>query len=303
MELRHLRYFLAVGEEEHYGRAALRLNVAQPALSRQIQDLEEEIGFPLFDRLPRGVKISTAGKLFLEDARRILQQVSEATDRAQRVARGQSGTLRVGFAENASWHGVVPNSFRRFRDRIPDGELQLNPMASLEQLEAVRASQIDAGFIYNMTRSDRELEQVQVGRHGIALAVPKSHPLSKAKKLRLRDLVDVPFILFPRRESPAVYDRLMNECYRGGLKSPRVVQEARNEATILSLVSHGMGVGFTNETARWRCPDRVVILSVTDLKMPLPMALVWRKDNLSPLLAQFVAEVRALPEVQALAQQ
>jgi DNA-binding transcriptional LysR family regulator len=92
----------------------------------------------------------------------------------------------------------------------------------------------------------------------------------------------------------------MNECYRGGLKSLRVVQEAGNEATIVSLVSHGMGVGFTNETARWRCPESVVILSVTDLKMPLPMALVWRKDNLSALLAQFVVDVRSLPEVQGL---
>src|SRR6266480_2407916 len=115
MELRHLRYFVAVGEDQHYGRAAQRLRVAQPALSRQIQDLEEEIGFKLFDRLPRGVKISTAGRLFLEDARRILQQVNEATSRAQRVARGQSGTLRVGFTENASWHGVVPEAFRKFR--------------------------------------------------------------------------------------------------------------------------------------------------------------------------------------------
>src|SRR3981189_897659 len=102
MELRHLRYFVAVGEEQHYGRAAQRLRVAQTALSRQIQDLEEEIGFELFDRLPRGVKISEAGRIFLEDARRILQQVNEATARAQRVAGGQSGTLRVGFTENAA---------------------------------------------------------------------------------------------------------------------------------------------------------------------------------------------------------
>src|SRR6186997_2200347 len=99
MELRHLRYFVAVGEEQHYNRAAERLRVAQPALSQQIQDLEEEIGFKLFDRLPRGVKLSAAGKLFLEDARHILQQVSEATARAKRVAGGQSGTLRVGFVE------------------------------------------------------------------------------------------------------------------------------------------------------------------------------------------------------------
>ena len=108
MELRHLRYFVAVGEEQHYGRASRRLRVAQPALSRQIQDLEEEIGFKLFERLPRGVKLNPAGKLFLEDARRILQEISDAAARAARVARGRSGTLRVGFTENASWRGVVP---------------------------------------------------------------------------------------------------------------------------------------------------------------------------------------------------
>src|SRR6267154_6626522 len=144
MELRHLRYFVAIGEEQHYGRAARRLRVAQPALSRQIQDLEEEVGFKLFDRLPRGVKLSVAGKLFLEDARRILQAVSEATARAAHVARGQSGTLRVGFTENASWHGVVPDSFRQFRKNHPDAELQLNPLTSLEQFEAVRSGRLDA---------------------------------------------------------------------------------------------------------------------------------------------------------------
>src|SRR5260370_11397589 len=127
MELRHLRYFVAVGEEQHYGRAAERLRVAQPALSRQIQDLEEEIGVKLFDRLPRGVKISAAGTSFLNDARRILQQVNEATMRAGRVARGQSGTLRVGLTEFASLRRVVPDSFPQFRARQPDRELQLYP--------------------------------------------------------------------------------------------------------------------------------------------------------------------------------
>src|SRR5882672_2808531 len=109
MELRQLRYFVAVGEEQHYGRAAQRLRVAQPALSRQIQNLEEEIGFKLFERLPRGVRISAAGKLLLSDARRILQEVNDATTRAKRIASGQSGTLRIGFVESISWHGVVPD--------------------------------------------------------------------------------------------------------------------------------------------------------------------------------------------------
>jgi len=112
--------------------------VAQPALSRQIQDLEKELGFNLFERLPRRVKLSAAGKLFLEDARRILQELSEAALRAGRVASGRSGKLRIGFTENASCRGVVPDSFRRFRERQPDVELQLQPDASMGQLEAIR---------------------------------------------------------------------------------------------------------------------------------------------------------------------
>src|SRR5580692_6874516 len=157
MELRHLRYFVAVGEEQHYGRAALRLRVVQPALSRQIQDLEEEVGFKLFERLPRGVKLSPGGKLFLEAVRRILQEINEAVARASRVALGHSGTLRVEFTENASWRGVVQESFRRFREQHPDAELQLQPFSSLEQLDAIRSGRLDAGFVFNMSKTDPEL--------------------------------------------------------------------------------------------------------------------------------------------------
>jgi DNA-binding transcriptional LysR family regulator len=300
MELRHLRYFMAVGEEQHYGRAACRLRVAQPALSRQVQDLEEEIGFKLFERLPRGVKLSAAGKLFLEDVRRILQDVNEAAVRAGRVASGRSGTLRVGFTENASWRGVVPQSFRQFRELHPDAELELQPSASLEQLEAIRSGRLDAGFVFNLPKADPELNQLPVAVQHIELAAPKGHPLTKLKKLRLRDLADTKFIWFPRRESPVLYDRLMHECVRGGLKVPRIVQEGINEATILSLVATGLGVGWVLGTARWRCPESVVIMAVVDLNIPLPLALAWRRDNNSPLLASFVDEVQRLPDVRAL---
>ncbi len=299
MELRHLRYFVAVGEEEHYGRASRRLRVAQPALSRQIQDLEEEVGFKLFDRLPRGVKLSSAGKLFLDDARRILQEVSEAGARAARVARGQSGTLRIGFTENASWRGVVPDSFRRFREQQPDAELQLQPAPSLEQLDAIRSGSLDAGFLNFMPKADSELDQLLVAKQHIELAVPKRHPFTKLKKLRLRDLTDVPFVWFPRLANPVFYDRMMLACYRGGLKSPHIVQEGFNEATILSLVSTGLGVGWVLGSARWRCPASVAILPVVDLNVPLTLALAWRRDNTSPLLAKFIGEIKRLPDVQA----
>jgi len=299
MELRHLRYFVAIGEEQHYGRASRRLRVAQPALSRQIQDLEEELGFKLFERLPRGVKLSAAGKLFLEDARRVLQELSGAVVRAGRVASGRSGTLRVGFTENASWRGVVPDSFRRFRERQPDAELQLQPDGSLAQLEAIRSGRLDAGFVNFMPKSDPELDQLPVAIQHVELAAPKRHAVTKLKKLRLRHLTDVPFVWFPRWANPVFYDRLMHECYRGGLKSPRIVQEGLNEATILSLVSTGLGVGWVVGTARWRSPETVVILPVVDLNMPLPLALAWRRDNTSTLLANFIAEVQRLPDVRA----
>jgi DNA-binding transcriptional LysR family regulator len=150
-----------------------------------------------------------------------------------------------------------------------------------------------------MPMADADLDQLAVGRRQIELAVLKRHPLTRLEKLRLRDLTDVPFIWFPRRASPAFYDRLMHECYRGGLKSPRIVQEGLNEATILSLVSTGLGVGWVLGSACWRCPKTVAILPVVDLNMSVSLAVAWRRDNTSPLLARFVDEVRRVREVRA----
>jgi DNA-binding transcriptional LysR family regulator len=288
MELRHLRYFVAVGEEQHFGRAAERLHISQPPLSRQIQDLEKEIGFPLFDRLAHGVKLSAAGKLFLEDSRRILREVQEATRRAGRVANGKAGTLRVGFVESISWHGIVPESFRRFTQKQPDAELTPVPMLSLAQVEAVRSGRLDAGFIVRMPTLDEELDQRPVVQHKIVLAVPKGHPLTRPTRLRLRDLNDAPFVCFPRRANPAAYDRLMEACFRGGLKSPRIVQEADDHATILSLVSCRLGVALVSDSARWHCPRGVALLPIVDLNERVSFSLIWRRDNRSPLLQRFL---------------
>jgi DNA-binding transcriptional LysR family regulator len=294
MELRHLRYFVAVGEEQHYGRAAERLGIAQPALSRQIQDLERELGFTLFDRLPRGVKLNGAGKLFLDDARWILQQVDEARLRAERVASGKAGTLRMGFVESISWHGVVPGSFRRFRLRQPDAELELHPMLSNQQVEAVRSGKLDAGFIFSLTEPDGDVAHFQVAQYKLMLAAPQGHAVTRLKRLRLRDLRDAPFIWFHRWANPVYYDRIMQVCLRGGLQAPRIVQHVVDHATILSLVSCRLGVAFVSETTRWQRPRGVNVLPVADLEFPLPFYLIWRKDNQSALLRNFVAQVEAV---------
>ena len=202
--------------------------------------------------------------------------------------------------ESASWHGVVPDSFRQFRQRQPDAALRLHPNASLEQIEAVRAGRLDAGFVFSMPKSDRQLDQVTVATHHLLLAAPKGHPLTRLKRLRLRDMNDTAFVWFPRRQSPDYYDRLMHECFRGGLKAPHIVQEAVDQATMLSLVSCRLGVAFVSDATRWRCPAGVVLLPVSDLNLGLPFARIWRRDNGAPLLAKFVRDVQILPEVRAL---
>jgi DNA-binding transcriptional LysR family regulator len=294
MELRHLRYFVAVGEDQHYGRAAERLGIAQPALSRQIQDLEKELGFTLFDRLPRGVKLSAAGKLFLSDAQRILQEVEGAKLRAERVATGKAGTLRVGFVEALSWHGVVPDSFRRFRRRQPDVELELHPMLSLQQIEAVRSGKLDAGFIFSLEEPDGDFGQLQVARYKLMLAAPQGHTVTRLKRLRLCDLRDSPFIWVHRWVTPVYYDRMMQVCLRGGLEAPRIVQHVVDHATMLSLVSCRLGVAFVSETTRWQCPRGVTLLPVADLDFPVPFYLIWRKEDPSALLQNLVTQVETM---------
>jgi DNA-binding transcriptional LysR family regulator len=294
MELRHLRYFVGVGEEQHFGRAAARLHIAQPALSRQIQDLEKEIGFVLFDRLPRGVRLNAAGKLFLSDARRILQDVDEAKFRAGRIAHGKAGTLRIGIATALSWHGMVVDAFREFRRRQPDAELELHHLISIHLVEAIASGRLDAGFATGFLPLGKDLEHWQFAEDRIMLAVPKGHPLTRQKTVRLKDLRDTPFIWIHRWANPVLYDRMMQTCARGGLSAPRIVQEATDRDTQLGLVQCRIGIAWLNESTRWHCPRGVVLLPVVDMDIRLPFNLIWKKDNSSPLLQKFVAQVEAL---------
>jgi DNA-binding transcriptional LysR family regulator len=293
MELRHLRYFVGAAEEQHFGRAAERLHVAQPALSRQVQDLEREMGFLLFDRLPRGVRLSEAGKIFLTDARRILRDVDEAKRRAERIALGKAGTLRIGIATAVSWHGLVVDSFREFRRQQPGVELELEHLLSVHQVEAILSGRLDAGFVASLTPWPKDLAHWEFAQDRMLLAVPKGHHLAKREGIRLRDLRDMPFVWFPRWVNPVMYDRMMRACARGGLSAPRIVQEATDRDTNLGLVQCGIGIAWMTESTRWHCPRGIVLLPVVDMNVRLPFSLIWKKDNSSPVLRKFVAQVEA----------
>jgi DNA-binding transcriptional LysR family regulator len=303
MELRHLRYFIAVGDEQHFGRAANRLHVVQPALSRQIRDLERELGFLLFDRLPRGVRLTAAGTLFLNDARRILHDVEEAKRRAERMALGQAGTLRIGIATAVSWHGLVVNAFREFRRRHPDVELVVHHLVSVQQVEAVVSDRLDAGFVAAVTPWHKELEHRQFALDRMVLAVPKGHPLTKRERIRLRDLRDTSFVWFHRWVNPTFHDHMMEVCARGGLSAPRIVQEAADRDTVLGLVQCRIGMAWVTESTRWHCPRGIVLLPVMDMNVRLPFNVIWKKNNSSPVLQKLLAQVqlgnRTAPRLQS----
>src|SRR5258708_1224240 len=231
MELRHLRYFAGVGEEQHFGRAAERLHIAQPALSRQIQDLERDLGFTLFDRLPRGVRVSGAGKLFLSDARRILQDVDDAKLRAERIALGKAGTLRIGIATAVAWHGLVVDAFRKFRRGQPDAELELHHLLSVHQVDAILSGRLDAGFVASLTPWNKDLAHCEFAQDRMVLAVPRGHALTKQKAVRLPDLQSLPFVWFPRWVNPVFYDRMMQACAPGGPIAPRIVHGGPDRVT------------------------------------------------------------------------
>lgn len=287
MEIRQLRYFVAVGEQEHFGRAAVALNIAQPALSRQIRQLEWELGVELFERLPRGVKLTEAGRTLLADAARILDDVSGFAERARAVAHGDRGRLRIGVAESASSHGTMVNALLEYRGAFPQVVLELQHMTSLNQIEALTARKIDAGFIYHMPDDRPDLSPLPVERTRIVLAVPESHPLAGKRRLLLRDLREAPMVWIRRAAAPATYDLTMRACIGAGI-SPSIVQEATSESIALSLVSVGGLLSFVTDTNLERCPGNVVLREVGDLDLHFTLSLVWRRGDASPALGRFV---------------
>jgi DNA-binding transcriptional LysR family regulator len=291
VELRHLRYFIAVGEEEHFGRAAERVRVAQPALTRQIQQLEAEMGYALFERLKRGVRLTEAGRSFLEDARRLLSDLERSVERTRLVAQGKAGHLRIGFADGATYSGELPSILRDFRDRRPDVRLDLFPNTSVATGVQLRERQLDMGFVYALPTDLPQLKAHRISVERIVLALPRSHPLVRKKRVKLGDLKEEPFVWIPRAAAPLYYDRVLTACHAAGL-TLNVVQEGNNETTMLSLVAGGIGLSFTIKSAEKRKPDSVVLKVVEDLRLTVELSAIWREDNKVPALQKLIEIVR-----------
>ncbi|WP_199541069.1 LysR family transcriptional regulator [Paraburkholderia kururiensis] len=291
MELRHLRYFIAVAELRSVRAASEQLHVTQPAISRQIQDLEDAIGAALFERTPRGLKLTAAGEAYLHEAREILARVDAANRLARQIAAGLRGHLRIGFVENAAWSGIVSAALRTFEQKVPHVSLELQPMNTPEQLDAIAAGRLDGGFCYRVGVLPDGIAGVPVLEQNVVLAVPESWLLGKAGAVAAAELTGIPFIAFPRRVYPSYYDRLLAACAERGLTLD-IRQEATTETAILSLVSAEMGAAIVNAANRERPPARVRFVELQDLSVPLPLEFCFMANGVNAALQQFVDLLR-----------
>jgi DNA-binding transcriptional LysR family regulator len=279
---RHLRFFLVVAEEQHVQRAAARLGMTQSALSRRIQILEQEMGVVLFDRLPRGIRLSPAGLSFYADMRKFKQDLDQAAARARNISLGSIGRLNIGLTGSATQDPAIGRGLTLFRTKFPDVDVRIQVMFSEEQMGALESGQLDVGVIYQFSELPWASYQV-IAVSELWLAMPKSHPLAKRRTLRLKDLQESSFIWPTREFSPKLYDRMIAACSAGGL-TPTIVMEMRNSEAILSLVAIGVGCAFVDSQQAENAPTSVVIHKVRDFSLQLPLSLAWRSDNKSPAL-------------------
>ncbi len=293
IELRQLRYFVAVAEERHFGRAAARLHMTQPPLSQTIQSLEAALGTPLFARTKRSVELTPAGIALLPEARRILQQAAALPDLARRAASGESGLLSLSFVSTADY-SVLPPLLREFRERYPRVQIDLREATTDVQLEDLMEGRIDAGLLIPPLhdKARAELGYQTVLSEPLVLAAPQGlKGLRGNNTVALKAVADMPLIIFPRRIAPAFHDAIVG-CFRDAGLTPRIGQEAIQMQTIVGLVSAGMGIALVPQSVSNLKRPGVEYRPLSDKTAVFETGLAWRRDNTSPVLHAFLELLR-----------
>jgi DNA-binding transcriptional LysR family regulator len=288
VSLRHFRYFVALAEELHFGRAAKRLRVAQPALSQQVRALEDALGCVLLERRPR-VALTPAGHVFLHEARQTLARVEGGIEATQRVGRGEGGSLSVGFAASAVLTHF-PETVRQYRERFPRVALHLQELSPAAEVEAVRTGAVDVAFVREIGAGP-DLAYEAIVREPLAVLLPEEHTLAAAESVQLEALAGEPFVHFPREIAPTLYDQILVLCRQAGFL-PHVVQEVREWLTEISLVQAGIGVAIVPasfERIRWR---GISCRPLRDQGARAIVAICHRREGLSPAAAMFAQIAR-----------
>ncbi|MFG1374299.1 LysR substrate-binding domain-containing protein [Xanthobacter oligotrophicus] len=291
MDLRHLRYFIAVAEEKNIGRAAVRMHISQPPLTRQIQQLEAELGVTLFIRTPRGVELTEAGELFLEEARNIRSVVEQATERTQRAGQGRFGRLDVAIFGSAILD-IIPKLLLAYKNAFPDVKVVLHTMNKGEQIEALRQRRINVGFNRILTPTPDITAEI-VTTEALLLAVHAAHPLAAHEVVPFYRLADYPLVLFPTGVRPSFVDTVMGLCHGAGFV-PEVSQEVGDAVTGVALVASGFGVCLVPESATVLAFPGVVYRPLGGLPAHarVDLSCIYRSDDQSPILAAFLEQMR-----------
>ncbi|HEY9696211.1 MAG TPA: LysR substrate-binding domain-containing protein [Trichocoleus sp.] len=300
IELRHLRYFIAVAEELHFGRAAERLHMAQPPLSQQIRQFEAELGFQLFYRTKRSVQLTEAGETFLLEARKLLRQLDQAVQTGRQVSRGEKGQLAIGFVSSAAYN-VLPGILQSARTYLPEVKLELHELTTDQQLQWLSESRIDVGFI-RPPIDDSFLQTMTILEEPLVVALPENHSLIHQSCISLLSISSAPFILFPRLLAPGLYDQIISLCQQSGF-SPNVVQEAIQMQTIISLVAAEIGIAIVPISLQNLQRTGVVYRSLIEPTPKAQIAIVWRKDDRSAVIQRFLEVVYQLTAHQVTAHQ
>jgi len=288
MEMRHLRYFVTVAEELSFSRAAERLHVSQPSLSSQIKKLEEELGVGLFDRSRRRIRLTDAGRFFLEQSQRLFAELERDVRAVRRVGRGEVGRLTLGFVPAAA-NDALPPLLRVFRGRFPDVELSMHEMNPGQLVDALHDKRIDAAFFY-VPFEDPALEFATVLRESLVLVLPDEHPLAAEREVDVRALANEPFVLPAPYRGAGLREKIEELCQRSGFV-PRVVQEAWLVQTAAGLTASGVGVTMVPASLQNLQKTGVVYKRVRGLPAEVELGVVWRRDEASAVLRSFLGVV------------
>jgi DNA-binding transcriptional LysR family regulator len=291
VELRQLRYFVAVAEELHFRRAAARLHISQPPLSQQINALEAELGCTLLERTRRRVELTPAGEAFLRDARAMLAELDVAVSTARAIDAGQSGVLRVSFVGSALL-SIVPAAVQRFRRARPGVEIELRERPTAEQLRALSTGVVDVALVRPPIHSDIDVHAHEVMRERTIAAIPADHQLAALRRIPLKRLAGEPLVLFPRPQAPGYHDRLIGRMAATGT-TPHVVQYAPEMMTIIGLVAAGIGVSPVPASMEHLAIDGVTYRPLSGAPDAELVALT-RAGEASPLAEAFVDTARAV---------
>lgn len=295
MELKTLRTFVAVAELRNFSAAARLLHTVQPAVSRQIAELEDELGTPLLWRSTREVRITAAGEVLLEDARRLLALEVEAHKRVTRAARGQSGQLRIGYMSSATAR-FLPALLQALSQRNPEVHVELFEMTAQQQLVAFACDEIDLGFSRPLTEPSRlGLESLLLYQDRLIAVLPQTHPLAKTKQLSLKALARENFVLFERGQASGLFDRIINACGEEGF-SPRVVRQPAQMQTLLSHVASGTGLAIAPACIRYLQSDGCVFIKLHPAPPPIALELHYIGSPMRPTVEAFIEKVMLMRE-------